>query len=100
MKPLSEQKESLLYYNICLSDIFFAVKEDELNVGFQASSDLISSLYCTPDALRGLANNKRQHKIKVNSSKFGKADENTLFSCSSKVGIRRLKNSNQFGFNF
>jgi len=100
MMPLSEQKESLFYYNICLSDIFLAVKEDELNVGFQANSDLISSIYCTPDSLMNIVNNKRQHKIKVHTSKFGKAYKNKLFNCSSKVRINRLKNSNQLGFTF
>jgi len=99
MKPLSEQKESLLYYNICLSDIFLAIKEDELNVGFQANSDLISSIYCTPDALRGLANNKRQHKIKVNSSKptFAKGD---ISLRSPRTSTKNKNKSNQLGFHF
>lgn len=99
MKPLSEQIESLLYDNVCLSDTFLAVSEDKLSVGFQANSDLISSLYCAPEDLKALIK-KRRHQVKLDTSKFGKADENKLFSCSSKVGVRRLKNNNQLGFNF
>ncbi|MCP4989307.1 MAG: hypothetical protein GY928_25595 [Colwellia sp.] len=99
MKPLSEQIESLLYDNVCLNDIFLAVSEDKLSVGFQANSNLISSLYCAPEDLKALIK-ERHHQVKLHTSKFGKADENRLLGYFSKVGIRRLKSSNQLGFNF
>jgi hypothetical protein len=100
MKPLSEQKESLIYNNICLSNIFLAVKEDKLNIGFQPSSDLMSSLYCAPDDLKVLIKKKRHHNIQMTISNLGEIEESKLFSDSSRERSLRYKKSNQLGFNF
>jgi hypothetical protein len=100
MKPLSEQKESLIYNNICLSNIFLAVKEDKLNIGFQPSSDLMSSLYCAPEDLKVLIKKKRHHNIQMTISNLGKIEESKLFSDSSRAKSLRYKKSNQLGFNF
>ncbi len=60
----------------------------------------MSSLYCAPEDLKELIKKQRYHKVKLHTSKFGKADENKLFSCSSKVESVGLKIITNWAFTF
>lgn len=52
MRPLSEQRAKMVYYGILPANIILAILKGDLKAGYQASTDLISSILMDPNDLK------------------------------------------------
>lgn len=88
MAPLSSQKETLLFNDVCISELLVAIKHGNLNVGYSPAYNLLDSIYINPNTLTDFATKTFKQK-KERSISIEKAMQITGASLDELMKLRK-----------